>query len=64
MILDKAEQHLKKILDLSNQLDEVARAGFSTFDDDGSLLLNGIVRDCALRLRGAVDVEMKAHLVK
>ena len=63
-MLDKADRHLKAILDLSDQLAAVAQSGFSSFDDDGSLLLNGIVRDCAFRLRDAVEVEIKAHVVK
>jgi len=63
-MLDKADRHFKSILDLSDQLAAVAQSGFSSFDDDGSLLLNGIVRDCAFRLRDAVEVELKAHVAK
>ena len=63
-MLDEADRHFKTILDLSDQLAAVAQSGFSSFDDDGSLLLNGIVCDCAFRLRDAVEVELKAHLVK
>jgi hypothetical protein len=63
-MLDRADQHFVKILDLSDQLAAVAQSGYSAFDDDGSLLLNGIVRDCAFRLRDAVEVEMRARQAK
>lgn len=63
-MLDRIEQHLMTILDLSNQLDAVAQTGYSAFDDDSSLLLNGVVRDCASRLRDAVEVEMRSRQAK
>ena len=60
-MVDRADQYFTTILDLSDRLAAVAQSGFSLFDDDSSLLLNGVVRDCAFRLRGAVEMEMRAR---
>jgi hypothetical protein len=60
-MLDRTEQHIMTILDLSDRLAAVAQAGYSAFDDDSSLLLNGVVRDCAFRLRDAVEMKMKSR---
>jgi len=60
----KAGDHFQTILDLSDRLVAVSESGFYTFDDDGCLLLNGIVRDCAFRLRNAVELERRAHMTK
>ncbi len=61
---DKADNHFQTILDLSDRLVAVSELGFSCFDHDGCLLLNGIVRDCAFRLRDATEVERRAHMTK
>lgn len=56
-----ADDHIQTILDLSDQLVAISEAGFSCSDHDGCLLLNGIVRDCAFRLRDAAETEKEAH---
>lgn len=61
---DKADDHFQTIMDLSDQLVAVSEVGFSCFDHEGCLLLNGIVRDCAFRLRDAAEIERKAHQTK
>lgn len=58
---DEADDHFQRVLDLSDRLATLSEAGFSCFDHEGCLLLNGIVRDCAFRLRDAAEVERKVH---
>ena len=58
---DIADDHFQTIHDLADRLLAVSELGFSSFDHDGCLLLNGIVRDCAFRLRDAAETERKSH---
>ena len=39
----------------------ISEQGLATCDDDGCLLLNGMVRECAYRLRDAAELERKVH---
>lgn len=61
---DIADDHFQTILDLSDQLLAISELGYSCFDHDGCLLLNGIVRDCAFRLRDAAEAERSVHLTQ
>ncbi len=63
-MIDDAENHIRTILNLSDQLVAVSELGFASFEHDGCLLLNGIVRDCAFRLRDAAEMERVAHLMQ
>lgn len=52
---DKTDEFVEKIRELADQLMAASELGFSGFDDDRCLLLSGIARDCAYRLRESVD---------
>ena len=39
----------------------ISEQGFASCDDDGCLLLNGMVRECAYRLRDAAEHERDVH---
>ncbi len=45
------EQHIARALELSDQLIELANADRNGCEHDGCLLLDGIVRDSALKIR-------------
>ncbi len=42
----------------------ISEQGFATCNDDGCLLLNGLVRECAYRLRDAAERERAVHATK
>jgi len=54
---EKRTDFLERIRELSDQLLAVSEFGFAGFDDDKCLLLSGIARDCAYRLRESVESE-------
>ena len=45
------EQHIARALELADQLIELANADRNGCEHDGCLLLDGIVRDSALKIR-------------
>jgi hypothetical protein len=47
----ECDQHIARALELSEQLLEVANADRNGCEHDGCLLLDGIVRDSALKIR-------------
>jgi hypothetical protein len=47
----ECDEHIARALELSDQLLEVANADRSGCEHDGCLLLDGIVRDSALKIR-------------
>jgi hypothetical protein len=56
-----AELQIRSILEMADQMIAISEHGFVTCDDDGCLLLNGMVRECAYRLRDAAERERRAH---
>jgi len=52
---------IRSILDLADRMIEISEQGFVSCDDDGCLLLNGMVRESAYRLRDAAELERKVH---
>jgi len=56
-----AADHIQQILILSQQLIDLAVAGSEAADDDGCLLLFGIVQDCAYKMRRAAEKERQLH---
>ncbi len=61
---NKAELQIRSILELVDRMIVVSDQGFVFCDDDGCLLLNGMVRECAYRLRDAAERERKVHRKK
>ncbi len=61
---NKADLQIQSILEMADRMIVVSEKGFVTCDDDGCLLLNGLVRDFAYQLRDAAEQERQAHATK
>lgn len=53
---------IRSILEMADRLLTLSDEGFQSSSDDGCVLLNGMVRECAYRLRAAAERESQAHL--
>lgn len=60
----KSDVQIGSILELADRMIVISEQGFGSCDDDGCLLLNGLVRECAYRLRDAAELERKVHAKK
>ena len=60
----KPSVQISSILELADRMIAISEQGFGSCDDDGCLLLNGLVRECAYRLRDAAELERKVHVRK
>lgn len=58
----KADLQIRSISEMAELMLVISEQGLSSCEDDGCLLLNGMVRECAYRLRDAAELERKAHL--
>ena len=58
---NKADVQIRTILGIADQMIALSEKGFASCVDDGCLLLNGMVRECAYRLRDAAELERTAH---
>lgn len=47
----ECDDHVQRALEISSQLLEFANSDRSQCEHDGCLLLDGIVRDCAMKIR-------------
>lgn len=61
MAKNNADVQIASVLEMSNRMLVVSEEGFRSCDDDGCLLLNGLVRECAYRLRDAAERERQVH---
>lgn len=60
----KSEVQINSILEMADRMIAISERGFASSDDDGCLLLNGMVRECAYRLRDAAELERNVHGAK
>ena len=60
----KADLQIRSIFEISELMLVISEQGLSFCEDDGCLLLNGMVRDFAFRIRDAAELERKAHMVR
>jgi hypothetical protein len=60
----KVDVQIRSILEMAERMIVISEKGFATCDDDGCLLLNGMVRECAYRLRDAAELERALHATK
>ena len=60
----KADLQIRSICEISELMLVISEQGLSSCDDDGCLLLNGMVRECAYRIRDAAELERKAHMAQ
>lgn len=56
------ELQIRSIIEIADRMIAVSEEGFASCTDDGCLLLNGMVRECAYRLRDAAELERRVHL--
>lgn len=57
----KATEHLRESLELSDRMIDLAERGVEGCQDDGCLLVYGIMRDCAYTIRRSAEKELQAH---
>lgn len=60
----KSDVQIRSILELTDRMIVISEQGFGSCDDYGCLLLNGLVRECAYRLRDAAELERMVHAKK
>lgn len=58
---NEADLQIRSILEMADRMITISEQGFMASDDDGCLLLNGMVRECAYRLRDAAKREQEVH---
>jgi hypothetical protein len=56
-----AEKNLREALSMARNLIKLADHGSDECNDDGCLVVYGIMRDCGYRLQSAAEQEIKAH---
>ena len=59
--MDRCSKLIAEALVLVGQMNELADKGHEVSEDDGCLLLYGIIRDCAYRIRGEAQKELEKH---
>jgi hypothetical protein len=59
---NKADLQIRSISEMAELMLVISEQGISSCEDDGCLLLNGMVRECAYRLRDAAELERKVHM--
>lgn len=60
----KCNRHIVDALELSRKLIIVADAGESDAEDDSCVVLYGVIRDCAYKIRGQAEQEREAHMAR
>lgn len=60
----KCNRHILDVLELSRQLIIVADEGERDAEDDSCVVLYGVVRDCAYRMRCRAEQEREAHIAR
>ena len=61
---NKADLQISSILKMADRMIVISEKGFGSCADDGCLLLNGLVRECAYRLRDAAELERQVHVTR
>lgn len=60
-VQSKSDLQIRSIVEMAELMLVISEQGLSSCVDDGCLLLNGMVRECAYRIRDAAELERKAH---
>lgn len=61
MNVSQSNTHIRRSLDLAQELIILASQGEADSCDDGCIALYGVVRDCAYRIRGVAERERRMH---
>jgi len=56
--------HILQALDLSRELEALSDSGILCCEDDGCLLLNGLIRECAHKIRRSAEKEKEIHIIQ
>ncbi len=57
----ESEAKVKRSLELAGEMMKLSEAGIAGCDDDGCLVLYGILQDCAYRIRESAKAALKVH---
>ncbi|HNY26896.1 MAG TPA: hypothetical protein PLA90_10450 [Candidatus Sumerlaeota bacterium] len=57
-------QFIRKALDFSRELIILADEGEASSEDDGCVLLFGVIRDCAYQIRASAEREKQTHAAR
>ncbi len=57
-------QFIRKALDYSRELIILADEGEASSEDDGCVLLFGVIRDCAYKIRASAEREKQTHAAR
>ncbi|HWR98893.1 MAG TPA: hypothetical protein VN317_10770 [Candidatus Methanoperedens sp.] len=60
----KADLQIRSVSEIAELMLVISEQGLAACEDDGCLLLNGMVRECAYRIRDAAEFERKAHMAR
>lgn len=55
--------NLKQSLDLAGEMLRLSEKGMAECEDDGCLVVYGILRDCAYRINESATAELNAHKI-
>lgn len=58
---EKVSAHLHEALELSGKMMDLAERGVEGCQDDGCLVVYGILRDCAYKVRTSAEKELQEH---
>ena len=53
-------KHVRMALELSAEMIRMATCGMNASDDDGALVIYGVIRDCAYKIKEAAERERGA----
>lgn len=58
---NETDVQIRSIIEMADRMIVISEKGFAHCVDDGCLLLNGMVRESAYRIRDAAERERKVH---
>ena len=61
---DRCNEHIRETLECVRRLIILADDGEADSMDDGCVLLYGVIRDCAYRIRALAETERDSHRAK
>ena len=59
--MDQCDKHIRKALDLSEELISLADSGDAVRTDVGCGVLYGTIRDCAYKIQSLAEQELEKH---
>ena len=57
----ECNEHIRKAIEHARQMTLLADEGEAKSEDDGCVVLYGIIRDCAYKIRATAEREREAH---